>query len=271
VSRNVAFLLGLLCTAIGHAADRSSYNIESTLKTFHDKVALLNDDVKKTYANKLIEDGLLKNVLCNGEFYDHISGPLAQYQNPRALVMLCLMHGDTATAHIRIFNEQRVENGTLNLSGMGWRTVRDIKKQDWFVKVKAIDLSSNLLNEIPPAFYRMFENLEKIIFTGNPITQLDTTSMPRGLEIIAEHTQLATISSTTLHSHGYLFCIAYTPLAHDAQKLEQYNSACKTPIKGLLYRCFERCCGKTEIEESHASSIITIKPLINSRTLQITR
>jgi hypothetical protein len=199
-------------------------------------------------ANELLKAGVLHNVLRNGEFIDYPTGQLVDYcKNKKidlkAFVQTLLESGDTVTATPQMLKEEKLRRGVLNLENMRLPTVEDWKEQTWFEKVKTLNLATNQLSNLQVPFFELFPNLEKIILTSNPITHLDTTYMPYGLKIVAEHTDLKSISSTTLHKNGYIFNIAHTPLARDWQTLESYCVMCNQKQESIVSRIFNRCCG----------------------------
>lgn len=225
---------------------------------FYNCYSRLSDEAKRAKANTLILGGVLKGALENGCIADKIGGVLANCdrQKAKAIIFAVLLHGDTATAHERVFNKNRIEEGKLNLAGMAFVTVRDWKRQDWFDQVYEINLQENELNELPGAFFRMFPALKKINVSNNPITYLDTTSMPYGFGVIAKNTQLQTISGTNLATQQLTFNIYNTPLARDVAALKGLRAACTVYSKNLLSKFIEGCFGKDPDEQLDTSSAI---------------
>lgn len=264
--QSLALSAGLFMCGIVAGDGRWSRDDDSLLAFFYDYHRILAEESQRACANTLISHGLLQSVLVNGKFTDHVSGPLARYANAKPFVILCLTMADTVTAKKGIYTRDLFQSGILTCEGLQLVTVRDWKKCEWFAHITEINLAGNKLHEIPGSFYRMFPCLQVINLSGNPIEQLDTTSMPQGLQIIADHTNLKSIRSTNnLYCNGYIFSVKDTPLAHDSSALKLLTQACTQPHKGLITRLCEKCCGKnSDVEMAPVKSVIITQATTSS-------
>lgn len=250
-------VLGIICFGM-----TICYGYEDLYKdalSFRNNSQYSTDDERKETANNLILGGILKGAMLNGIIEDKIGGVLApcDHQMAKAIILGVLLYGDTATANTRIFNEKRIEEGgILNFANMGFVTVRDWKKRDWFNNVLEINLQDNQCNEIPASFFRMFPKLQKINLSNNPITHLDTTSMPYGLVVVAQNTRLQTILGTNLATLGLVVNAYNTPLARNVAELKRLREACTAYRKNPILNCLDRCFCQDPDEQPDISSVI---------------
>lgn len=297
----------VLFCGITHASSSANpkldrfFQLSRTIVDFNTK-----RDIANTY---IVEDKILVGVLTNGEFSHYPTGILYQHANYKPIAEDCLQYGNTVTASPLLLSKIRSKksflilknqntdfveehipgDAVLDLAKQGLVTVRDFTQRlyekanvqetlakmtkvpemvDFFV-VKIVDLSDNKLTEIPPCFFGLFPNAQIYIFTRNPITRLDTTYMKPGLTIVAENTNLDTISSTTLHCSGFTFFIAQTPLTlpRNAHALKALKEKCWVARKNFLQTCFAYCCGQKEPESQESQIFSRIRSNIRFKAI----